>query len=89
MSLTMIYCDEFAFVQPPEKAKEFWTSLSPTLSTGGKCLITSTPNSDEDQFAMIWKEANKRFDEYGNDKTVGTNGFYACLLYTSDAADEP
>ena len=23
MSLTMIYCDEFAFVQPPEKAKEF------------------------------------------------------------------
>ena len=66
MSLTLIYCDEFAFVQPPEKAKEFWTSLSPTLSTGGKCMITSTPNSDEDQFAMIWKEANKRFDEYGN-----------------------
>ena len=77
MSLTLIYCDEFAFVQPPEKAKEFWTSLSPTLSTGGKCLITSTPNSDEDQFAMIWKEANKRFDEYGNDKITGTNGFYA------------
>ena len=44
MSLTLIYCDEFAFVQPPEKAKEFWTSLSPTLSTGGKCMITSTPN---------------------------------------------
>ena len=37
LSLTMIYCDEFAFVQPPEKAREFWTSLSPTLSTGGKC----------------------------------------------------
>ena len=35
-------------------------------------MITSTPNSDEDQFAMIWKEANKRFDEYGNDKIVGT-----------------
>ena len=77
LSLTMIYCDEFAFVQPPDKAKEFWTSLSPTLSTGGKCMITSTPNSDEDQFALIWKEANKRFDDYGNDKIVGTNGFYA------------
>ena len=87
MSLTMIYCDEFAFVQPPDKAKEFWTSLSPTLSTGGKCMITSTPNSDEDQFAMIWKEANKRFDEYGNDKIVGTNGFYAMKAHWSEHPD--
>ena len=87
MSLTLIYCDEFAFVQPPEKAKEFWTSLSPTLSTGGKCMITSTPNSDEDQFAMIWKEANKRFDEYGNDKITGTNGFYAMKAHWSEHPD--
>jgi hypothetical protein len=87
MSLTLIYCDEFAFVQPPEKAKEFWTSLSPTLSTGGKCMITSTPNSDEDQFALIWKEANKRFDEYGNDKVIGTNGFYAMKAHWSEHPD--
>jgi hypothetical protein len=75
-SLSLIYCDEFAFVQPPEKAKEFWTALSPTLSTGGKCIITSTPNSDEDQFAMIWTEANKKFDEHGNEQKLGQNGFY-------------
>ena len=75
-SLSLIYCDEFAFVQPPEKAREFWTALSPTLSTGGKAIVTSTPNSDEDQFAQIWTEANKKFDEYGNDNVVGTNGFY-------------
>ena len=43
MSLSVIYCDEFAFVNPPNKAKEFWTALSPTLATGGKCIITSTP----------------------------------------------
>jgi len=75
-SLSLIYCDEFAFVQPPEKAKEFWTALSPTLSTGGRAIITSTPNSDEDQFAMIWTEANKKFDEYGNEQELGVNGFY-------------
>jgi len=75
-SLSLIYADEFAFVQPPEKAREFWTALSPTLSTGGRCIITSTPNSDEDQFAMIWKEANNRFDEYGNESITGTNGFF-------------
>ena len=77
MSLSLIYCDEFAFVQPPQKAKEFWTSLAPTLATGGKCIITSTPNSDEDQFALIWKEANKKTDEYGNELPVGKNGFAA------------
>jgi len=87
MSLTMIYCDEFAFVQPPEKAVEFWTSLSPTLSTGGKCLITSTPNSDEDQFALIWKEALKRYDEFGNDNITGTNGFFAYKAHWSEHPD--
>ena len=76
MSLTLIYCDEFAFVRNTI-AKEFWTSLSPTLATGGKAIVTSTPNNDDDQFAMIWRGANKLFDEHGN-----------CLLYTSDAADE-
>jgi len=60
---------------PPRIAQEFWTSISPTLSTGGKCIITSTPNQDDDQFARIWKLATKTADEYGNDTDVGTNGF--------------
>ena len=74
MSLTLVYLDEFAFV-PQRIASEFWTSLSPTLATGGKCIITSTPNSDEDTFAMIWNQANKLFDEHGNEQDVGVNGF--------------
>ena len=74
MSLSLVYLDEFAFV-PPRIAKEFWTSLSPTLATGGKCIITSTPNSDDDTFAMIWNQANKMFDEHGNEQEVGVNGF--------------
>jgi hypothetical protein len=86
-SLSLIYCDEFAFVQPPEKAKEFWTALSPTLSTGGKCIITSTPNSDEDQFALIWTEANNRFDEYGNEQRVGVNGFFSYYAHWSEHPD--
>lgn len=74
LSLSLVYLDEFAFV-PPRVAEEFWTSISPTLSTGGKCIITSTPNQDDDQFAQIWKQANKRVDEYGNETETGTNGF--------------
>lgn len=76
MSISLLYCDEFAFVRP-SIAKEFWTSISPTLSTGGKAIITSTPNSDEDQFAIIWKQANKRIDEFGNETELGINGFRA------------
>ena len=78
-------CDEFAFVRPTI-ASEFWTSITPTLSTGGKCIITSTPNSDEDQFAQIWRAANDTFDEYGNTTALGKNGFRA---FTSKWQETP
>jgi len=39
MSITLLYADEFAFVRPTI-ATEFWTSISPTLATGGKAIIT-------------------------------------------------
>jgi len=74
MSITLLYLDEFAFVRP-SIAREFWTAITPTLSTGGKAIITSTPNSDEDQFAFIWKGANKTEDEFGNTTELGVNGF--------------
>ena len=76
MSISLLYCDEFAFVRPTI-ASEFWTSITPTLATGGKCIITSTPNSDEDQFAQIWRGANKCFDAQGNETPLGENGFKA------------
>ena len=86
MSLSLLYCDEFAFV-PPNIATEFWTSISPTLATGGKAIITSTPNSDEDQFAQIWNEANKREDEYGNMQDLGKNGFHPYKAHWSEHPD--
>jgi hypothetical protein len=75
MSISLLYCDEFAFVNPGI-AQEFWTSISPTLATGGRAIITSTPNSDEDVFATIWRESQNKFDEHGNEQELGTNGFH-------------
>ena len=80
MSISLLYCDEFAFVRPTI-AREFWTAISPTLATGGKCIITSTPNSDEDQFSLLWKGANKTEDEFGNPTHLGINGFRAFQSY--------
>ena len=74
MSITLLYLDEFAFVRPTI-AEQFWTSITPTLATGGKAIITSTPNSDEDQFALIWKQANKNINAQGEEQELGVNGF--------------
>lgn len=82
MSLSLLYLDEFAFVRPTI-AQEFWTSISPTLATGGKCIITSTPNNDDDTFAKIWKDANKKVDEWGNVTSLGVNGFSPYLAIWS------
>ncbi len=65
LSISMLYCDEFAFVNP-NSSKEFWKAIQPTLSTGGSCIITSTPKSDTDQFAQIWRQACDNTDAFGN-----------------------
>jgi hypothetical protein len=81
-------CDEFAFVQP-NIAGNFWASISPTLSTGGRAIITSTPNSDEDTFATIWKESQEKTDEYGNVilNGLGRNGFFGFRAYWEEHPD--
>ena len=86
MSISLLYADEIAYVRPTI-AKEFWTSISPTLSTGGKAIITSTPNSDEDKFAELWKGANKCIDEFGNPTELGINGFRAYQAHWNEHPD--
>lgn len=78
LSISVLYCDELAAVDR-NKQEEFWTAIRPTLSTGGKCIITSTPSSDEDVFAQIWFGALDTFDEYGAEDPngIGKNGFKA------------
>jgi hypothetical protein len=85
MSISLLYLDEFAFVKP-RVASEFWTAMSPTLATGGKCIITSTPASDEDMFAQIWLGAINTIDERGNERPdgIGVNGFKSFSAHYSD-----
>lgn len=81
-------CDEFAYV-PKNKSEDFWVSMQPTLSTGGSCIVTSTPNSDDDQFAQIWHGAIDTFDEYGNEREdgLGSNGFYGIKVKWDEHPD--
>lgn len=63
LSISVVFVDELAFIRPSIQ-QAFWTSISPTLSTGGFCIITSTPNGDSDLFAELWRGA-----------LAGVNGF--------------
>jgi hypothetical protein len=63
MSISLLMLDELAFVKRSIQ-EEMWTSLAPTLSTGGACIVSSTPNGDDDLFATLWTGAE-----------LNTNGF--------------
>lgn len=59
LSISLLYLDELAFV-PPHIQKEMWTSIQPVLSTGGSCIVSSTPNGDSDLFAELWRKAEAK-----------------------------
>ncbi len=78
LSISLLYMDELSFVRKSMQ-EEFWAAISPTLATGGDCIITSTPGSDEDLFATLWRQAEDVFDANGNANPggLGKNGFKA------------
>lgn len=85
LSVNLLYLDEFAFVEPRIQ-EEFWTAVMPTLaSTGGKCIITSTPNTETDKFGKLWFDSQKTLDDNGfpYPNGVGKNGFKG-LIYRWD-----
>ncbi len=86
MSISLLYLDEFAYVRTTI-ASAMWASVAPTLATGGKSIITSTPNSDEDQFATMWKLANHCIDSFGNETNLGSNGFKSYQVHWSEHPD--
>lgn len=56
LSISLLYIDEFAHVRR-NVADEFWTSIYPVVSTGGKIIVTSTPNGDANQFYYLWRDS--------------------------------
>ena len=65
LAISLIYCDELAFVKAHVQ-DEFWDSILPTLSTGGSMIITSTPNGDSNLFAKLWFTAKGDTGEPGS-----------------------
>lgn len=56
-SPSLLFIDELAFLRRRIQ-DEMWASIAPSLSTGGKFIVSSTPNTDSDLFAQLWRGAN-------------------------------
>lgn len=66
LTVNLLYLDEFAFVQESYQSN-FWAAVSPTLAgSKGGCIISSTPNTEYDQFASIWFESQNHSREGEN-----------------------
>jgi hypothetical protein len=67
-SPSLLFIDEVSFIN--KKIQDLiWASLAPSLSNGGKLVMTTTPNGDSDLFARLWRGA-----------VSGTNSFKHLLV---------
>lgn len=61
LAISLLFLDEFAHVRDTVQ-QEFWTSMAPTLATGGSCIICSTPNGDTELFAQLWRGSQLKLE---------------------------
>lgn len=60
--LSCLIIDEAAHI---DHIEEIWASAQPTLSTGGKCVMLSTPNGQQGVFYRIWQQAEENSSNSG------------------------
>lgn len=53
-SPSILMLDEISFISARIQTA-LWASIAPSLSTGGKLIMTTTPNGDQDLFARLWR----------------------------------
>jgi len=69
-AVSILFCDEVAFI---EKFEQIYTGLWPTLSTGGRAILASTPNGTGNWYHKCYEDArnnqnsfNCKFGTYKN-----------------------
>lgn len=53
-ALSLLIVDEAAIIRD---FQEIWTGLAPTISTGGNCIVLSTPKGVGGQYYRLWTQA--------------------------------
>lgn len=60
-ALSLLIIDEAAFIR---NFDDLWAGLYPTLSTGGRAIIISTPNGVGGQYYKLWVNAEAGLNEF-------------------------
>lgn len=60
-ALSLLIVDEAAIIKNFE---EIWTGLYPTISTGGKCVVLSTPKGVGGQYWKLWTDAEANLNDF-------------------------
>jgi len=60
-ALSLLIVDEAAFVRDFDT---LWTGLYPTLTTGGRAILLSTPNGVGGQYYKLYKDAEANLNEF-------------------------
>ena len=60
-ALSLLVLDEAAII---ENMEHLWAGLYPTLSTGGRCIIVSTPNGVGNVFHKLYSEAEQGSNDF-------------------------
>jgi len=64
--LSLLILDEAAFIR---NAEEIWVSAFPTLSTGGKAILISTPNGQGNFFHRVYSKSIQQITDYSEKNT--------------------
>ena len=59
--MSLLIVDEAAFIR---NFDELWKGLYPTLSTGGRAIVVSTPNGTGGQYYDLWHQAVEGINEF-------------------------
>lgn len=74
-AVSLLIVDEAAHI---DNFDDLWTGLQPMFSTGGNCILISSPKGVGNQFYNIWKGATDRNKDL--DHKEGSNGFWSIEL---------
>lgn len=66
-ALSLLIVDEAAFVR---NFDELWMGLYPTLSTGGRAILLSTPNGVGGQYHELYTKAERKENEFNHIKLM-------------------
>jgi hypothetical protein len=63
-SVSFLYMDEVALIEPASLAEDFWKANYPTISHGEKIVLTSTPRGVGNLFHTVWKGAVEKTNNF-------------------------